>query len=131
MFKRKFPMSEELAASAESAGHRNEAWKMLDKARLLQTKGADRITLIQQLDDLLVYMIKYLLPPIAERFEADVAEVATLLKDFKNFSHVLCSDASFCVAILRQSLKHYDMPVVLTKSWRPIAKQLCRVVMTA
>lgn len=131
MFKRKYPMSAELAASAKSANHRNEAWQMLDKARLLQVKKVDSETLIKQIEDLLVYMIKYLLPPITKRFEADVAEVATLLRDFSNFSHVLCSDASFCCAILRQSLKEYKMPVIQANSWRPIACQLSKVVMAA
>ena len=64
--------------------------------------------------------------------EREMAEdIRRLLRHEGSVNVDTCYNSTFAVWILRKALKHYQLPIIHARLWKPIALQYCALVMAA
>lgn len=113
---------------------RAKAWRLLEESRILHEasgqRKANEQTLVK-MEQLFRHLDKHFSPPNPLNYDADVAEVRVLLKDPQNFTLETCSDATFCIVIVRHGMRNLKLPLIQARNWRPFARHFTKLVMAA
>lgn len=111
---------------------RVKTWKLLEESRLIFEQEGSSPAYFEKTEELFAYMEAHFLPPLKANEIRDIAEVRTLLRDYKHFDLSTCSDATFCVVIVRHGLLNLKLPMIRArKGWVSFAHHLTRIVMSA
>lgn len=110
---------------------RIKTWSLLEESRLIFKAEGRTPAYLAKTEELFSFMEKHFLPPVKANEIRDVAEVKSLLRDNKHFDLESCSDATFCVVIVRHGLKNLKLPMIQARNWKLFARHLTRIVMAA